>query len=859
MLAKLDAKCFHGLGAPATPPDVMISIPVPQGKAKPVEKQRECRVPGKPTTRKRFIWTREHRHDGGSSVHGVIGTEKRSLRKNENWELRRNGGSDDGIVNGSEVGVQGCPGSGSSMVRNVQTKCSTKWVGYGGCIPAILRALDAIENLDEAFRPWEERLGNKERSIILKEQTRWERAMEIFGWFKKKGCFELNVIHYNIMLRILGKAYQWRHLERLWDEMNDKGIIPINSTYGTLIDVYSKGGRREVALVWLGRMSKQGIEPDEVTMGIVIQMYKKGGEFHKAEDFFRRWSLGESLKLRVNRTRREGKVPLSSQENVCLSSHTYNTLIDNYGKAGKLQEASATFLQMLKEGITPTTVTFNTMIHINGKNGRLKEVNMLMQKMEELGCAPDTRTYNILISIYTKHDNVGVAGAYFRMMKDVCLKPDLVSYRTLLYAYSIRRMVHEAEELVCEMDERDLVIDEYTQSALLRMYIEAGMLEKSWLWFRRFHLEGNMSSECYSANIDAYGERGYISEAERVFLCCQEQRKQTVLEYNVIIKAYGIANNYDKACQIFDSMEGQGISPDKCSYSSIIQMLAGADFPYRALPYLRKMQEMGLVEDCIPYCALISSFVKIGQLQMAEGLYREMIQCNILPDVIVYGVLINACADAGSVQEAHGYVNAMKEAGLTGNNVIYNSLIKLYTKVGLLREAEETYRMLQLSEVGPDVFSSNCMIDLYSERSLVEQAEQIFDRMKHKGDANEFTYAMMLCMYKRIGSLDKALQIANQMRELGLLTDQLSYNNVLGLYVLDGRVKDMVGTFREMMEAAIQPDDSTFKSLGHVLMKYGVSKHAVGKLEVLAKKDAQRGVQAWMSAISTVVDSNYDG
>lgn len=855
MIAKLDAKCFHVLGAPTTPPDVTISVAAPQGKAK---RQRECRLPGKPTARKSFGWAWEQKRDGGSPVLGEFGAEKQGLRKNAKWVRRTNGGSDDGAVNGSDVGVEGCPGGGRVLVRNVQTKCSTKWAAYGGCLPAILRAVDAIEDLDEAFGPWEERLSNKERTIILKEQTRWERAMEIFGWFKKKGCFELNVIHYNIMLRILGKAHQWWHLERLWDEMNDKGIIPVNSTYGTLIDVYSKGGRREVALVWLGKMSKQGIEPDEVTMGIVVQMYKKGGEFHKAEDFFRRWSLGESLKLRVDRTRREGKVPMSSEENVCLSSHTYNTLIDTYGKAGQLQEASATFLQMLKEGITPTTVTFNTMIHINGNNGQLNEVDTLMQKMEELGCAPDTRTYNILISIYTKHDNVRVAGAYFRKMKDACLKPDLVSYRTLLYAYSIRQMVHEAEELVCEMDERDMVIDEYTQSALLRMYIEAGMLEKSWLWFRRFHLEGNMSSQCYSANIDAYGERGYISEAERVFLFCQEQRRQTVLEYNVMIKAYGIANNYDKACQIFDSMEGQGISPDKCSYSSIIQILAGADFPYRALPYLRKMQDMGLVQDCIPYCALISSFVRVGQLEMAEGLYREMIQCNILPDVVVYGVLINACADAGSVQEARGYVNAMKESGLTGNNVIYNSLIKLYTKVGLLREAEETYRMLQLSEVGPDVFSSNCMIDLYSERSMVEQAEQIFDRMKHKGDANEFTYAMMLCMYKRIGRLDKALQIANRMRESGLLTDQLSYNNVLGLYVLDGRVKDMVGTFREMMEAAIQPDDSTFGSLRHVLMKYGVSKHAVGKLEVLAKKDAQQGLRAWMSAVSAVVDSNYN-
>jgi hypothetical protein len=53
-------------------------------------------------------------------------------------------------------------------------------------------------------------------------------------------------------------------------------------------------------------------------------------------------------------------------------------------------------------------------------------------------------------------------------------------------------MVSDAEDLVPEMDEKVLEIDGYTGSALTRMYIEAGMREFSWLWFRRFHLTGNI-------------------------------------------------------------------------------------------------------------------------------------------------------------------------------------------------------------------------------------------------------------------------------------------------------------------------------------------------------------------------------
>lgn len=716
--------------------------------------------------------------------------------------------------------------------------------------------------MDEALGPWEERLSNKERSIILKEQLRWDRALEIFEWFNEKG-HELNVIHYNIVLRSLGRARQWRRVERLWNEMNARRVAPTSSTYGTLIDVYSKGGRRDDALSWLDMMLGQGVEPDEVTMVIVVQLYKKAGEFQKAEEFFRMWSSGKHL---TNKPLRRNDTVMANPKldervacaNASFGSHTYNTLIDTYGKAAQLKEASETFMEMLKRGVAPTTVTFNTMIHICGNHGRLEEVSLLVQKMEELRCPPNTRTYNILISLYAKHNDIDMATKYFKTMKEACLEPDLVSYRTLLYAYSIKKMVREAEELVREMDERGLEIDQYTQSALTRMYIEAGMLDRSLLWFLRFHVAGNMTSECYAANIDAYGEHGHTLEAEKVFISCRERNNLSVLEFNVMIKAYGIGKCYKKAHQLFDSMEKHGVVADRCSYTSLIQILASADQPHIAKPYLKKMHEAGLVSDCIPYCAVISSFVKLGLVETAEDTYREMIRCGVQPDVLVYGILINVFCDVGRVKEAISCVDEMQKAGLPGNTVIYNSLIKLYAKINNLEKAQEAYKWLQSSKEGPTVYSSNCMIDLYVKRSMVGQAKEVFETLKNKGAANEFTFSMMLCLYKKIERYDEAIPIAKQIRKLGPLTD-LSYNNVLDLYAIAGRPKEAILTFKEMVRASIQVNDCSFRSLGILLLRYGVSRKVVGKLEALVKKDASKGLKAWMSTLSSVLEvDDYD-
>jgi len=740
-----------------------------------------------------------------------------------------------------------CPPK-KSLKKKLHSTCSTTWVSHGGRIPSLLHALNTIHDLDNALRQWEDTLCSREISAILKAQVSWQRALQIFEWFKKKGCYDLNVIHYNIMLWTLGRERKWGLVESLWGEMNAKGVAPVNSTYGTLIDVYSKGGLKEEALAWLHRMQSKGMEPDEVTVGIVVLLYKRAGEFRKAEDFFRRWISGAPFRLGVNHNFAEDDK--GSHANVCLSSNTYTTLIDTFGKGGLFRTACETFARMIRQGMALNTVTLNLMIQLYGNCGKLQHACLLFQKMREFRCLPDTWTYNILISAHIKNNNVNMAAKFLARMKQACLEPDVLSYRILLHAYSTRKMVQEAEELVREMDERNLAIDEFTQSALTRMYVESGMLEKSWLWFRRFHLAGNISSGCYSANIDAYGERGYTLEAEKVFLCCKEKKKLTVLEFNVMIKAYGIGKCYDKACQLFDCMKKFGVVADKCSYSSLIHILASADKPHDAKSYLERMQDAGLVSDCVPYCVVIKSFVKLGQLKRAEELFQEMLGYAVLPDVIIYGVFINAFADAGSVKEAINYVNEMRKAGLSGNPTIYNSLIKLYTKVGYLKEAQETYKLLQLSDEGPSIFSSNCMIDLYTERLMVEQAEEIFESLKKNEVANEFSYAMMLCLYKKIGRLDEAIQIATQMRRLDLLSDVLSYNNVLGLYSMDGRLREATETFKEMIKSGIQPDDFTFRALANILVNCGVSKRAVGRLEVMVKRDAPHGLQGWMLALS---------
>jgi pentatricopeptide repeat protein len=76
----------------------------------------------------------------------------------------------------------------------------------------------------------------------------------------------------------------------------------------------------------------------------------------------------------------------------------------------------------------------------------------------------------------------------------------------------------------------------------------------------KFHYR--MNSECFSANINAFGVERYIVLAEKAFVCCLRRKMPSVSVCNVMIKAYGLVEKLDAACEIADGMEMHEILPN---------------------------------------------------------------------------------------------------------------------------------------------------------------------------------------------------------------------------------------------------------------------------------------------------------
>ncbi|XP_018501921.2 pentatricopeptide repeat-containing protein At1g73710-like [Pyrus x bretschneideri] len=347
--------------------------------------------------------------------------------------------------------------SKSSVLPTKVSSINGKKKGYGGVLSTILRCIESENDVEKTLNSLGENLNPKEQTVILKEQKSWERVLRVFEWFKAQKEYVPNVIHYNVVLRKLGRAQKWDELRLCWIEMAKRGVLPTNNTYAMLVDVYGKAGLVKEALLWIKHMKLRGMFPDDVTMNTVVRALKDAGEFDRADKFYKDWctgkieldeldlnSMGDSVNsygsepisfkhfLSTELFKTGGRIPtskvttsLDTQNSVQKprQASTYNALIDLYGKAGRLDDAANVFGEMMKSGVPMDVITFNTMIFTCGSNGHLSEAETLLSKMEERGISPDTRTYNIFLSLYADMGNIDAALNCYRKIREVGLSP----------------------------------------------------------------------------------------------------------------------------------------------------------------------------------------------------------------------------------------------------------------------------------------------------------------------------------------------------------------------------------------------------------------------------------------------------
>ncbi|CAN6168038.1 unnamed protein product [Urochloa humidicola] len=737
--------------------------------------------------------------------------------------------------------------------------------------PASPASASALHPSDEALSA----MSPREQTSLLSRHRCWRRARDLFGRLRALPGYAPNPVHDAVLLRHLARARRWDELRRAWLGM---ALPPSNTAYAAVADALAKAGLARGALLLLRHMHARGVAPDEVSMNTFVRVLKDQGRYADALALFRNWCDGrfevDFLDLDDIAIDSDGPMQFLLAD-ICEYKFaasaagvpaidegprkpklvaTYNTLIDLYGKAGKLKDALDMFLDMPTHGVIPDTYTFNTLINVFGLSGNMAQADALFANMVVRGINPDTKTYNVMMTVFASIGDLDGVLKYYRQIGKAGLDVDAVSYRIVLQALCERKMVREAEDVIEGILNSGGSVHEQSLPVVMKMYVDLGLLDKANTFFER-HCKGKgVSSKNFAAMINVFAVKGLWEEAEHIFFSRRgDGNNKDIVEYNVMVKAYGQAKQYDRVSSLLESIEESAVSPDECTYNSLIQMFSVGGFPQRAKKLLGKMKDAGFQPKCETYSAVIRSYSHHCLVPEAIDLFNEMKSSGVEPNIIVYGLLIDMFAETGNIKEALHYSNLLEESGTSPNQVVLTSLIKAYSKYNCWEEAQDLYSRMKNMVGGPDIIASNAMLNLYAKLGMVTEAKEIFDSLRRNSHTDDVSYTTMVHLYKGMGLLSESTKIACEFHKSGLLSDCVSYNAVMACHVAKGNLRDCAELVKEMIVANIPPDASTFGMIFSLMQNGHVSAAEVLQLESAyndGKRSAKQAIIAFLFSIA---------
>ncbi|KAF0908632.1 hypothetical protein E2562_026850 [Oryza meyeriana var. granulata] len=697
-------------------------------------------------------------------------------------------------------------------------------------------------------------MSPREQTALLSRQRHWRHARDLFDRLRALPGYAPSAVHYGVVLRHLARARRWAELRRVWVRMaREDALPPSNPAYAALADALAKAGQAWESLLLLRHMRARGVAPDEVSMNTFVRILKDEGRYSDAVALFNDWCNGRFevgfIDLDYSALDPSGPMQFLLAEmwhgnmydadassiqgvpRIAKLVLTYNTMINLYGKAGRLKDAMDMFMGMPAYGVMPDTCTFNTMISIFGSHGNVNEAEALFASMVVRGTGPDIKTFNVMMTVFASKGNVEGVLKHYRHIGKMGLSADTVSYRIVLRVLCERKMIYEAEDVIEGIMRSGTCVPEQSLPIVMKMYIDQGLLDKANAFFERHCRGEELSSKTFAAIMDAFAERGLWEEAEHIFYSHRGVKGRDIVEYNVMVKTYGAAKQYDRVPTLLEYMNESGISPDECTFNSLIQMFATGGFPQRAKKLLGKMRDAGFIPKCETYAAVITTYSRNYLVSEAIDLYNEMKASGVEPNVVVYGALIDTFAETGQLEEALHYSNLMEESGIAPNQIILTSLIKAYSKANCWREAQDLYSRMKNMDGGPDIIASNSMLNLYANLGMVTKVKEIFDCLRRNNQADDVSYTSMIFLYKNMGLLSESVRIAHDLQNSGLLSDCASYNAVMACFAAKGKLRECAELVQQMQEHNISPDASTFGMIFSVMKKSQISPEEVSQLE----------------------------
>ncbi|XP_042045687.1 pentatricopeptide repeat-containing protein At4g22760-like [Salvia splendens] len=290
-----------------------------------------------------------------------------------------------------------------------------------------------------------------------------------------------------------------------------------------------------------------------------------------------------------------------------------------------------------------------------------------------------------------------------------------------------------------------------------------------------------------------YSKMGDMVVARKVF---DEISERNVVSWNSLLGGYVKCGDLAMARSVFDEMPEK----DVVSWNSMVSGYARGKDMEQAYELFRRMPE----RSSASWNAMVTGYIDCGKMELARSFFDAIPERNS----VSYITMISAYSACGNVECAKELYDQHVEKDL----LLYNAMISCYAQNNRAKEALQLLDELLKpnARFQPDKITLSSAISACSQLGDSEYGAWIESYMREMGiRMDDHLTTSFIDLYAKCGNIDKANELFNGLQK----RDLVAYTAMILGYGINGRAKEAIDLFDEMIDSGIVPNMVTFTGI----------------------------------------------
>lgn len=303
--------------------------------------------------------------------------------------------------------------------------------------------------------------------------------------------------------------------------------------------------------------------------------------------------------------------------------------------------------------------------------------------------------------------------------------------------------------------------------------------------------------------------------------------------------------------RIVDSAIGECRGTDSQSpvLGSVLECYCKKGFFLKALEVYRDAISYGCDIPIRSCNALLDALQLENEIRLAWCFYGNMLRNGVLPDTYTWSTIARILCKDGKFER----IVRILDMG-ENSSVIYNLVIDCYSKRGNFRAAFDMLNEMSIKKPNPGFSTYSSILDGACKYGDSKAVEMTMGSMVEKGFLPKLPLSDCDNTIQKLSDLGKTYATDMFYKRACVEGSELrgsSYGCMLRAFSKEGRVKEAIGVYREMLEREIEVNENCYNALVKVLCKEDPSQEISG----LLKDIIGRGFNPCALDLSTFVTS----